>query len=213
MTERTLDFWVEFASTYTYLAAQRIASVAEAAGVSVRWRPFLLAPIFGAQGWTTSPFNIYPTKGAFMFRDLARRCEAHGLPFAAEQIAMLPVNSVPAARLALAALESTARGPELCRAICRAHWGDGRDISSAEVLAEVVAAAGFDVDALSAAAASDAVRPLLRGNTEEAQRRGIFGAPSFTIGAEGEGQELFWGDDQLEDAVAWAATGRMAPRG
>jgi 2-hydroxychromene-2-carboxylate isomerase len=58
-----MDFFYEFASTYSYIAAMRIAPLAQAAGVTVRWRPFLLGPIFKQQGWQTSPFNLYPAKG------------------------------------------------------------------------------------------------------------------------------------------------------
>ena len=77
----TLDFWFEFASTYSYPAAMRIADAAAARGVTVRWRPFLLGPIFKAQGWDNSPFNLYPAKGRYMWRDLERVCDALALPF------------------------------------------------------------------------------------------------------------------------------------
>ncbi len=70
----TLDFWFDFASTYSYPAAMRIGPLAAAAGVSLRWRPFLLGPIFKDQGWETSPFNLYPAKGRYMWRDLERIC-------------------------------------------------------------------------------------------------------------------------------------------
>ena len=69
-----LDFWFDFASTYSYLAAMRIGPLAQKAEVRVRFRPFLLGPIFKAQGWTTSPFNLYPAKGRHMWRDLERSC-------------------------------------------------------------------------------------------------------------------------------------------
>src|SRR5580704_7030122 len=65
-----LDFWFEFASTYSYPAAMRIAPLAREAGVTVRFRPFLLGPVFQAQGWSTSPFNLYVAKGGNMWRDL-----------------------------------------------------------------------------------------------------------------------------------------------
>ncbi|MEM7437007.1 MAG: DsbA family protein, partial [Myxococcota bacterium] len=65
-----IEFWYEFASTYSYLAVMRIDKVAEAAGASVLWRPFLLGPVFAKQGWDDSPFNIYPAKGQYMWRDL-----------------------------------------------------------------------------------------------------------------------------------------------
>jgi 2-hydroxychromene-2-carboxylate isomerase len=57
-----LDFWYEFGSTYSYPAAMRIEGLADAAGVLVRWRPFLLGPIFKTLGWNDSPFNIYAAK-------------------------------------------------------------------------------------------------------------------------------------------------------
>ena len=52
-----LEFWYDFASTYSYLSAMRIEALAAPAGVEIVWRPFLLGPIFQAQGWTTSPFS------------------------------------------------------------------------------------------------------------------------------------------------------------
>src|SRR5919202_3839842 len=76
-----VDFWYEFASTYSYVAAMRIERLAAAAGVSVNWRPFLLGPIFRAQGWDTSPFNLYLAKGRYMWRDLERLCEREGIPW------------------------------------------------------------------------------------------------------------------------------------
>ena len=63
MAKPTLNFWFDFASTYSYPAAMRIASLAATSGITVRWRPFLLGPIFKAQGWATSPFNLYPSQG------------------------------------------------------------------------------------------------------------------------------------------------------
>src|SRR5262249_62370130 len=76
-----LDFWFDFASGYSYPAAMRIAPLAATAGVAVRFRPFLLGPIFKAHGWDTSPFNLYPAKGRNMWRDLERLCEALALAF------------------------------------------------------------------------------------------------------------------------------------
>ncbi len=67
-----LEFWFEFASTYSYPAAMRIGALCATAGVPLRWRPFLLGPLFAAQGWRDSPFNLFPAKGAYMWRDLAR---------------------------------------------------------------------------------------------------------------------------------------------
>jgi 2-hydroxychromene-2-carboxylate isomerase len=74
MPKPKLTFWYEFASTYSWLAAERIEALAAAADVEICWRPFLLGPIFVAQGWNPSPFNLYPAKGSNMWRDMERHC-------------------------------------------------------------------------------------------------------------------------------------------
>ena len=74
-----IEFWYEFASTYSYLSAMRVEAAAKEQGVEVQWKPFLLGPIFNSQGWNDSPFNIYPAKGAYMWRDMERQCAAYDL--------------------------------------------------------------------------------------------------------------------------------------
>ena len=81
MSEPVVDFWFDFASTYSYPACMRAAARAEETGVAIRYRPFLLGPIFKAQGWDTSPFNIYEAKGRYMWRDLERLCAELSIPF------------------------------------------------------------------------------------------------------------------------------------
>ena len=77
-----IEFWYDFASTYSYLSAMRIESLAAGAGVEIVWRPFLLGPIFRAQGWDTSPFNLYPAKGRYMVRDIERLAQRYRLRIA-----------------------------------------------------------------------------------------------------------------------------------
>ena len=103
----SLDFWFEFASTYSYPAAMRIAPLAREAGVTVRFRPFLLGPVFQARGWNTSPFNLYVAKGGNMWRDLERLCADFKLSFRRPE--PFPQNSLLAARVALVGL-GTASG-------------------------------------------------------------------------------------------------------
>ena len=135
MPAAMVDFWFDFASTYSYPAMMRIAPLAQAAGVAVRLRPFLLGPIFKAQGWTTSPFSIYPAKGANMWRDLERLCGDLGVPFRRPE--PFPQNSLLAARLALAGLAGS-WGEAFCRAVCRAEFAEGWDIADAAALADVL---------------------------------------------------------------------------
>ncbi len=193
----TLDFWLEFASTYSYPAAMRIGALAKSAGVTVRWRPFLLGPIFKAQGWDNSPFNIYPAKGRYMWRDLERICGALDLPL--RQPPNFPQNSILAARVALAGL-AQGWGEEFCRAVYSAEFGAGRNIAEPAAIAEILAGLGQNAEAVIAQAQSDAIKSRLRAQTDEAAKLGVFGAPSF-VTADGE---LFWGNDRLEAALAWA---------
>jgi len=104
MSPPTINFWFDFASTYSYPAAMRVRPLADEAGVAVRFRPFLLGPIFKTQGWTTSPFNLFPAKGQNMWRDLERICIDDGLPF--RQPSPFPQKSVLAARVALVGLNA-----------------------------------------------------------------------------------------------------------
>jgi 2-hydroxychromene-2-carboxylate isomerase len=192
----SVDFWFEFASTYSYLAVSRVERMAHAAGVLVAWRPFLLGPIFGAQGWNDSPFNVYPVKGAYMWRDMERLCERYQLPL--RRPSKFPRNGLLAARVALAGDEA-GWVPTFVRNVYRANFGDDREIADPTVLAAILRDVGADADALLAAAASPAVKDRLRAHTGEAQRLGLFGAPSFVVRG-----ELFWGNDRLEDALEWA---------
>jgi 2-hydroxychromene-2-carboxylate isomerase len=195
MTRKTIDFWYEFASTYP--AAMRVEKVANAAGVEVRFRPFLLGPIFGAQGWTDSPFNIYPVKGRYMWRDLERICEAEGLGF--KQPPRFPQNGLKAARLALIG-EAQGWIGDFTRAIYAANFAEQRDIGDDATLALVLSKLGVNPEAVAKAANAPENKEKLKAQTEEAVARNLFGAPSFTVG-----DELFWGNDRLEQAVAWAA--------
>ena len=192
-----LDFWFDFASTYTYPAAMRIRRLADEAGFAVRFRPFLLGPIFKAQGWTTSPFNLFAAKGSNMWRDLERICADAGLPFRRPE--PFPQNSVLAARLALVGLART-WGEAFCVAVFEAQFGEGRSIADADAITDILLRLDVAPEEALAAATSDDNKLSLRAQTEEAQRLGVFGAPTF-IAADGE---LFWGNDRLERALLWA---------
>jgi 2-hydroxychromene-2-carboxylate isomerase len=206
-----LDFWFEFASTYSYPAAMRIAPLAREAGVTVRFRPFLLGPVFQAQGWSTSPFNLYVAKGGNMWRDLERLCADLNLSFRRPE--PFPQNSLLAARVALIGLGATSGeqssgeqswGEQFCRAVFLAEFCEGLQIDDIAVLSDILTRLNVEPEPVLDAARTDTNKARLRAQTEEAQRLGIFGAPSFMT-ADGE---LFWGNDRLERSLAWAKNGR-----
>lgn len=198
MTQQpSLDFWFEFASTYSYPAAARIGRLAQTRGVALRWRPFLLGPVFKQNGWTTSPFNLYPVKGRYMWRDLERICGALDLPFA--EPPQFPQNTILPARVALIAFDE-GWGEAFTNATYRAQFGDRKNIGEQETVAAIVSGLGKDAGDVMTRAQSDANKLRLREQTEEAIGLGIFGAPSFVT----PDRELFWGNDRLEDALDWA---------
>ena len=191
-----LHFWYEFASTYSYLSVMRIEAVAKAVGTELVWRPFLLGPIFAEQGWTDSPFNLYPAKGRHMWRDLERLCEDHGLDF--KHPSVFPRNGLRAARIACQAVDEGWCAP-FTRAVFVANFAEDRDISDPGVLNEILSDLGRDATTVIEASNAPASKERLRVQTEEARQLGIFGAPSFIVG-----DELFWGNDRLGTAIAWS---------
>jgi 2-hydroxychromene-2-carboxylate isomerase len=200
MAERpVLEFWYEFASTYSYLAAMRIETLAEAAGVDIQWRPFLLGPIFAAQGWTTSPFNLYPAKGRYMWRDMEREAQQLGLPLV--QPDPFPQNALLAARVALVGADHP-WCPTFTKAVYRAEFGERRNIAEPEVIRGVLVHMGLDAEKVLTVALTDENKAGLKANTEEALARGVFGAPAF-FAPDGE---MFWGNDRLDQALAWTAS-------
>lgn len=193
---QAIDFWIEYGSTYTYLTVARIGRLAADAGVEVRWQPFLVMPIMAELGLTQGPFLPYPSKTAYMWRDIERRANRHAVPY--QRPSTYPVNSLLTARIACVAAEEG-----WCRAFTEGvfalHWTQNILIGSEENIARTLTALGQAPDAVIARAQTVPVKDRLKQQTERARSLGIFGAPSFTVGS-----ELFWGDDRLEEAIEWA---------
>lgn len=194
MTASDLEFWFDFGSTYSYLSAFQIE---DAVAGPVSWRPFLLGPIFEEQGWNDSPFNIYPAKGRYMWRDMERLCARHGIPFA--KPSRFPRNGLLAARVAcLASERSEPWLPDFVRAVYRANFGEDREIGDPVEVQTILDTLGLPGIYLIERAQTPENKQRLRDQTRRAGELGIFGAPSFVVGG-----ELFWGSDRLEDALAW----------
>ena len=197
-----LEFWFEFASTYSYPAALRIEALARSEGVPIVWKPFLLGPIFRTLGWSDSPFNLQPVKGRYMWRDLERICAALSIPF--RRPSQFPRNGLLAARIACwFATEPWA--PEFIRSVYRANFAEDLDISRASLLESRLDNLGQPGAALIQQAQSPESKEKLRAQTERAVALGIFGAPTLVVGP-----ELFWGNDRLEAALSWYKSHQQA---
>ncbi len=196
MAKPSLEFWYEFASTYSYLAASRIEKLADEQGVAVQWRPFLLGPIFAAQGWTSSPFNIFEAKGRNMWRDMERQVDTLGLKLV--RPSAFPRNGLLPSRVAMiGAGESW--GPAFTRAVYHANFAEDRDIADAAVIGALLHDLKLPADEILQRAQTTENKDALKHQTARAIELGLYGAPSFTVG-----KELFWGNDRLEQALDWA---------
>jgi 2-hydroxychromene-2-carboxylate isomerase len=195
-----MQMWFDFASPYSYLAIERIDSLAQNAGVRVDLRPFLLGPIFQAQGWNDSPFRLFPGKGAYMMRDIARLADKYGVVY--KRPRLFPRMSVLPARIALLGQdEPWCR--DFCVTVFRANFQHDEDIQSEDVVHGLLNGLSLDADALIARAKSEAAKEALRRQVDRARDLGLFGAPTFFVG-----DEMFWGNDRLEDALDWARRGQ-----
>ena len=179
----------------------RLEAIAERERVLVEWQPFLLGVIFQDAGYPTSPNLMMPAKTDYMWTDIARRATSRGHTFA--RPTPFPQSSVLAARVALA-LPLRDR-PTFSRAVFAELFERGADITERETVARAAAEAGFDADALLAAATTPEIKAALRTNVETARSLGLFGAPTFVT----SDKALFWGDDRMEDALAWEKTGSL----
>lgn len=190
---KTLEFFYDFASPYSYLASTQVERVADRAGATLRWRPFLLGGVFKESG-NVPPFSV-AAKGQYMLKDLADWTRHYGLP-AIKWPESFPVPSLKANRLAFIA-EDRGRLVPFTHVVYAAVFGEGLSIDSVETLSRLLAAVGMDAEDALARAEMPENKDRLRKNTEEAVRRGAFGAPTFFVTGEGAAEEMFVGNDRL----------------
>ncbi len=192
-----IEFWYEFASPYSYIAAARIDRLVAGTPIRLDWRPFLLGPILAQRPHDPSPFqNPSPAQRRYRWRDVQRLCAAEGLPLRLPST--YPRNGLLAARVALVAADE-GWAPGFTRAVYRANFAEDCDIAARGVVEGIIAALDRDPALVLERALSPDNKNRLAARGEEAISRGIFGAPSFVVG-----DELFWGNDRLEQAIAWA---------
>lgn len=195
---RKIEFWLEYASTYSWLTVARIGRLAQEAGVQIDWQPFWLYTVREQQG-LPPPFPDGSPRERYMWRDLERRASRLGIPYRRPEV--YPFRSVAIGRIAwLGAREGWCRA--FTEAAFRLHWTQGVLMTSPENVRAALEAAGQDAERVQALASTPEVKDGFTQQTGRALERGIFGSPSFVVGT-----ELFWGDDRLEDAIALAKAG------
>ena len=187
MSQRTIEFFWDVGSPYTYLASTRIEGVAHACGAVVRWRPFLLGGVFRETA-NRPPLEV-PAKLNYMLDDLRTWAAHYNIPFAFPS--PFPINSLLPMRAAVGA-DRLGKGKEFAAAVLRALWSEGKDPGLPETLNEAARSAGLDGEELTRLAQDPEIKEALKQNTAEAVKRGAFGAPTFFVGT-----KMFWGNDRI----------------
>lgn len=194
-----IDFYFDFSSPYGYLAAEKIDALAARHGRTVNWHPVLLGVVFKQTG--AQPLTQVPVKGPYSQRDFARSARYLGVPFAMPPV--FPIAGQAPSRITLwARARDPAAGVRAARALYRAFFVEGRDISQPDVAAQVAGEAGFDAAAARAAIDDPAIKDALKSEVEKAIAAGVFGSPFFIVDG-----EPFWGADRFEQIDRWLAQG------
>ncbi|MBX9712875.1 MAG: 2-hydroxychromene-2-carboxylate isomerase [Pseudomonadaceae bacterium] len=185
---KSLEFFFDVGSPTTYLAWTQLPKIAADAGATIIWRPMLLGGVFKATG-NQSPVNI-PAKARYMLHDLARYARRYGVPMTFNPY--FPINTLTLMRGAAGYLD-TPQFATYVTAIFNALWVEQKNLGKPKVVADVLRAAGLDPAEFERLVNDDGVKERLKGITEEAIRRGAFGAPTFFIG-----EEMHFGQDRLD---------------
>jgi 2-hydroxychromene-2-carboxylate isomerase len=187
---KQVEFFFDFGSPAAYLAYTQLPKIAAKAGAEIVWRPFLLGGVFKATG-NASPVNV-PAKGKWMMGDLARYARRYGTPFSVP--AEFPINTLPLMRGAVGMqMKYTVLFAAYVDAVYQAMFVAPRDLRDPKVVAEVVQGIGMAPADFEALIGDLEVKQRLIAVTEEAVRRGAFGAPTYFVG-----EQMFFGQDRLE---------------
>ena len=188
----TLEFFFDCSSPWTYLAFSRIEALAERTGTTIDWRPILVGGVFNAVNESVyeARASPHPVKGRYYVKDLADWARYCGIEIGRPPV--FPVRSVDAMRAAIVA-QDAGKLPAFAWATFRSYWGDLKDISQPDVLAEICATVGLDWETVSSRIKESDVKDRLRGNTEELIARGGFGSPTMFVNK----TDMYFGNDRL----------------
>ncbi|HUN91392.1 MAG TPA: 2-hydroxychromene-2-carboxylate isomerase [Burkholderiaceae bacterium] len=194
-----IEFYFDFSSPYSYVAANLIEGIADKHRATLAWRPVLLGVAFKASG--QRPLVEIPVKGDYSRRDFERTARFHGLAF--RYPTTFPISTVNTARAVLwLQAQGSAKTATFIRRAMRAYYVEDRAINDPATIAELASELGIDAAAVSAGIQDGAIKDKLKADVDEAIARGVFGAPFIFVDG-----EPFWGHDRLPQVERWLATG------
>ena len=190
--------WLSIGSTYSYLTALRINGIQRDMGLKLSVKPISIRAIMKSMDNIPFPPSK-KTKVDYMWRDIERRADWYGLP-KPKLPAPYPLQAFDQANKVGIVLNQQGRYLEYFEETYRLWFVSGMEAGSEENLRLVLKTMKLDYDDVMHQAEDKDIQQMYEANTEEAKQLGVFGAPSFSIG-----NEIFWGDDRLEDAIRFAA--------
>ncbi|WP_071675523.1 2-hydroxychromene-2-carboxylate isomerase [Nioella nitratireducens] len=192
---KQLEFWLSLGSPYTYLTVMRLPEIVQKTGLEVEWRVFSLRKVMSSlEG---HPFSENQPKAKYMWDDIGRRAAKYGL--SPRLPAPFPLDACDLANRVALVADQEGRLRDFVIASFRRWFHDGHPAGAEPNLSHSLTEVGLNPDKVIRRAESAAIERAFEKETSAARERGIFGAPSFVVDG-----ELFWGDDRLNDAVAFA---------
>lgn len=187
-----VEFFFDCSSPWTYLAFSQIEAICEKAGAELELKPILVGGIFNKinQDVYEARANPHPVKARYYAKDLADWARLYGLKIGMPKV--FPVRAVGMMRAALVAQEEGKLSPFAWKCF-ETYWGDLKDVSQPDVLAEICAAVGLNWADVEARAAAPEIKQRLIDNTEEVIARGGYGSPTIFV----DGDDMYFGNDRL----------------
>jgi 2-hydroxychromene-2-carboxylate isomerase len=187
---KTVEFFFDVGSPSSYLAWTQLPKICADAGATLVYRPMLLGGVFQATG-NASPVTV-PAKGRYVNMDYQRYAKRYGVPLIINP--HFPIITLHLMRVATGVqLRMPERLQDFLAAVFKALWIEPLDLNDAQLTSQVLAGAGFPPAEVDALVNDPDVKAALRATTEEAVRRGVFGAPTSFVD-----DEMFFGQDRLD---------------
>ena len=193
---KDIDFYFSIGSTYTYLSVTRIIDVEKKHQIRFNWKPFSVRAIMKEMNNIPFPKDKI-NKVNYMWRDIERRAESYG--FFAKTPVPYPLSEFDLAnQIAILGLDK-GWGTDYIRLTYKKWFQDGKEPAIDPSISEICKELGLNKNEIVSEAKSEIFEKKYISNTDAAREKKVFGSPSFIVE-----NEIFWGDDRMEDAINWA---------
>tara|TARA_A200000159_G_scaffold134302_1_gene132836 strand:+ start:73 stop:663 length:591 start_codon:yes stop_codon:yes gene_type:complete len=193
---KNIDFYFSIGSTYTYLTVTRILDVEKKHQIKFNWKPFSVRVIMKEMDNIPFPKDKI-NKVNYMWRDIERRAEGYG--FFAKTPVPYPLSEFDLAnQIAILGLDK-GWGTDYIRLTYKKWFQEGKEPAIDPSISEICKELGLNKDEIISEAKSEIFEKKYISNTDSARKKKVFGSPSFIVE-----NEIFWGDDRMEDAINWA---------